>query len=144
MDKYEQYQQACDAIRKDNKDLLAEFEKALAASGLTRQTIGKHVGNMDFFLNEYLIYEELVEARDGIDRVDGFLGYWFIRKAMWASPTSIRENATSLKKFYAFMLDKGLIEAEDLAGLKKTIKEYMPEWQETMHRYDNISIDNDW
>ena len=31
-----------------------------------------------------------------------FLGFWFIRKAMWASQSSIKGNATSLKKLYTF------------------------------------------
>jgi len=51
-----------------------------------------------------------------------FLGYWFIKKAMWASQASIKSNAASLKKFYAFLLEKGLVEQEDLIELEETIK----------------------
>ena len=70
-----------------------------------------------------------------------FLGYWFIKKAMWASPASIKSNATSLKKFYTFMEEKKLIAIEDLNNLKRTIKEHMPEWLESLERYDDPSID---
>ncbi len=31
-----------------------------------------------------------------------FLGYWFIKKAMWSSPVQIKSNAASLKKFFTF------------------------------------------
>jgi site-specific recombinase XerD len=68
-----------------------------------------------------------------------FLGYWFIKKAMWASKSSIKSNATSLTKFYTFLLYKGLIDQDDLNELKATIKEEMPEWLETLKRYDDPS-----
>ena len=69
-----------------------------------------------------------------------FLGYWFIRKAMWASEASIRGNAASLKKFYKFLHEQGMVSEEDLDFLKETIKEEMPEWLATLSRYDDPSI----
>jgi site-specific recombinase XerD len=69
-----------------------------------------------------------------------FLGYWFIKKAMWASKASIKSNAASLKKFYTYLYERGSIEKEDLASLKETIKEEMPEWIATLERYDDPSI----
>jgi site-specific recombinase XerD len=48
-----------------------------------------------------------------------FLGYWFICKAMWASRASIKSNAESLKKFYAFMVAKGRVTQEDLPDLRR-------------------------
>jgi hypothetical protein len=62
--------------------------------------------------------------------VDDFLGYWFIRKAAWSSPASIRSNAASLKKFYGFMAERDLIEKDDLSDLNASIKEGMPVWLE--------------
>jgi len=44
--------------------------------------------------------------------------FWFIRKAMWASQSSIKGNATSLKKFYTFMHKKGLVDKKDLIDFK--------------------------
>jgi site-specific recombinase XerD len=73
-----------------------------------------------------------------------FLGYWFIKKAMWASKASIKSNATSLKKFYTFMYEKKMIDEEELNDLKETIKEGMPEWLETLDRYDNPSDEDVW
>jgi hypothetical protein len=46
-----------------------------------------------------------------------FLGYWFIKKAMWAKQSAIKSNAASLKKFYTFMHEKGLGIGEHLVSL---------------------------
>ncbi|MCI5140388.1 MAG: recombinase [Candidatus Electrothrix sp. ATG1] len=144
MDDYEKYERDCEKIRKANEKLLDEFETWLKAAGLSKKTINKHVGNLDFYLNEYLLYEDAIEAKDGAGDVGMFLGYWFIRKAMWASKSSIKSNATSLKKFYTFMHEKGLISKNDLTDLKQRIKEEMPEWLATLARYDDPSVENVW
>ena len=59
---------------------------------------------------------------------------------MWASAASIKSNATSLKKFYTYLYERGLVDKEDLDSLKETIKEEMPEWLATLGRYDDPSI----
>jgi site-specific recombinase XerD len=144
MDDYEKYEAECKKIRKDNDRILDEFYASLKAAGLSEKTIKNHVSNIDFYLNEFLLYDEATEAKDGAGDVGMFLGYWFIRKAMWASKSSIKSNATSLKKFYTFMHEKGLISKNDLAYLKQRIKEDMPEWLETLRRYDDPSVKNVW
>ena len=63
---------------------------------------------------------------------------------MWASQSSIRENAASLKKFYTFMHEKGLTEKDDLMDLKATIKAQMPEWLATVQRFDDLSVEDVW
>jgi site-specific recombinase XerD len=144
MSDYERYEVDCKRIRRANERLLNEFEAWLKSSGLSEKTINNHISNIDFYINEYLLYEDATEAKDGVNAVGMFLGYWFIRKAMWASPSSIRGNAASLKKFYAFLQQKGLIDKEDLNGLKQTIKEDMPEWLATLERYDDRSVEDIW
>ncbi|MCI5122936.1 MAG: recombinase [Candidatus Electrothrix sp. AR5] len=144
MDDYEKYEEDCKKIRKANEDLLDEFEAWLKSSGLSKKTIKNHLENIDFYLNEYLLYEDAIEAKDGASDVGMFLGYWFIRKAMWASKSSIKSNAASLKKFYTFMHEKGLIDKEELMDLKQMIKEDMPEWLENMGRHDDPSIEDVW
>ena len=91
-------------------------------------------------LVSFLLYSDAVPAKDGTAEVSSFLGYWFIRKAMWASPTSIKQNASSLKKFYTCMHERGHIDAEVLEELKETIREEMPEWVATVERYDDPDI----
>jgi site-specific recombinase XerD len=137
---YEQYEIECERIRESNGKLLADFEDWLRESNLADQTISKHVENIDFYINEYLLYEDAVEPQDGVSDVSMFLGYWFIRKAMWASASSIKSNAASLKKFYTFLHARGAVSQDDLDSLKETIKEEMPEWLATLARYDDPSI----
>jgi site-specific recombinase XerD len=144
MDDYQKYEEDCKKIRKANERLLNEFEMWLKSAGLSDKTINNHLSNIDFYVNEYLLYEDATEAKDGVDAVGMFLGYWFIKKAMWASKSSIKGNATSLKKFYTFMHEKGLIDKEDLTDLMQTIKKDMPEWLETLERYDNPSVEYVW
>jgi site-specific recombinase XerD len=140
LDDYEQYEIECERIRESNGKLLADFEDWLREANLADQTISKHVENIDFYINEYLLYEDAVEPQDGVSDVSMFLGYWFIRKAMWASASSIKSNAASLKKFYTFLHDRGAVSQDDLDSLKETIKEEMPEWLATLARYDDPSI----
>ena len=137
---YEKYERACEKVKKENAKLLADFKQWLSETGLAEKTIGQHVGNVDFYVNEFLLNEDAVPAREGASSVSTFLGYWFIRKAMWASPTSIKQIAASLKKFYTFMQGQGKISADELQDLMKTINEEMPDWLATLERCDDPDI----
>ena len=140
MNEYEKYEKDSKKIRTENKKLLKEFGNWLADSGLGKKTIKKHADNVDFYINEFLLYEEATPAKEGVDEIGYFLGYWFIKKAMWASKAHIKANAASLKKFYTFLAEKGDVKKEDLKELKQRIKEEMPEWLATLNRYDDPSI----
>jgi len=144
MDDFEKYEKDCQKIRKANDGLLNEFEVWLKSSGISKKTTNQHLSNIDFYINEFLLYEDATESKDGAIEVGMFLGYWFIRKASWASQRSIKMNATSLKKFYAFMHEKNFIDLESLADLKQTIKDDMPEWLATLRRYDDPAIEDVW
>ncbi len=144
MNDYEKYEEDCTKIREQNDLLLDSFETWLKSTGLSEKVINNHLSNIDFYVNDYLLYEDAIEAEDGVSDVGEFLGYWFIKKAMWASKSSIKGNAASLKKFYTFMHEKQLIDIEDLTDLKKTIKADMPKWLETLSRYDDLSIEDVW
>jgi site-specific recombinase XerD len=144
MDDYEKYQNACNKIRNANQRLLTGFEKWLRSSGITDATIDKHLANVDFYINEYLLHEDVTDAKDGFGAISMFLGNWFIRKAMWANRTTIKGNAASLKKFYTFMHEKGLVEEQDLLDLKQTIKAEMPEWLDVLRRFDDQANEDVW
>ena len=137
---YEKYERACKRIRKENAKLLADFEQWFSGKGLAEKTIRRHVENVEFYIDDFLLNEDAIPANEGASYISMFLGYWFIRKAMWASPSAIRENAASLKKFYTFMHEQGHIDADDLQDLKETIKEEMSEWVGTVERYDDPDI----
>ncbi len=134
------FEKDIEKIQDQNNILLKDFRKRLEKDGLSEKTISKHVTNSDFFINEFLVYEDAVPACEGIPQVSMFLGYWFIRKAMWASPAAIKENAASIKKFYAFLFELGEIDDKEFKELTRTIKEEMPDWIATMDRYDDPEI----
>jgi site-specific recombinase XerD len=139
-DDYEQYERECERIRESNQKLLDDFAGWLQQKGLSSKTIRKHTENIDFYINEFLLYEDTEEPQDGVGQVDMFLGYWFIKKAMWATAASIKGNIASLKKFYKFLHERGLVSKEDLDLLETTIKENKSEWLETLDRYDDPGI----
>ena len=132
---FEKWERESKRIRKENEALLEEFEFWLAKSGLGDATIRNHGGNVDFYINNYLLYADITEAKDGALDISDFLGDWFIRKAMWASKTHIKGNAASIKKFYTFLLQRGDIEKETLVELKAIIKEEMPDWLNIVSRW---------
>ena len=142
VDDYARYEAESARIRADNEKFLVEFAGWLRNSKLKDATIRKHVDNIDFYINEFLLYEDAIEAKDGTFQIGMFLGYWFIKKAMWSSQAQIRSNAASLKKFYTFMHERGLVSKADLEQMKENIKEELPEWLATMERYDNPSIES--
>jgi site-specific recombinase XerD len=142
MDEYDDFEAEIEKIQKENKVLLEKFATWLKEAGLSKKTITRHVSNIDFYINEFLVYEEPQWPEDGLIHIGYFLGYWFIKKAMWSSVAAIKANAASLKKFYAFMLEEDMIENEEFENLKKTIREEMPEWTATMRRYEDDSIED--
>ena len=140
---YETYEKERDAIRKVNGLHLQGFEKWLKNNGLSEKTIVRHVSNVDFYINEFLCYYDAQDVREGCYSVSGFLGDWFIRKAMWSSCSGIKSNAASFKKFYAYLLTVNGIEQKDYNVLCSTIKEDLPEWLGEMRRYDEMLYDED-
>jgi hypothetical protein len=125
---YEDHERQARAIREENIVLLSEFEAVLKAAGLAQKTIRRHLSNVDFYINDYLLYDGLNHARDGVTSVHGFFDWFFPKKAMWSSPEATRENAASLKKFYRFMLETGRMDVVDYAFLLQAVKEEMPNW----------------
>ena len=82
---YEQYTKTCQTIQKTNNRLLQLFEEALVKSGLKEKTINRHLSNVDFFLNEFLIRAGALPMEEGISMLDEYLGNFFIRKCMWST-----------------------------------------------------------
>lgn len=141
MSSYEDYERQSQAIRNENTAVLDAFQSWLHEKNLAESTVIKHRDNIDFYINEFLLYEEPKRPKEGVDEIRMFLGYWFIRKAMWANETSIRSNAASLKKFYDFMAERGEVTQDAVKEMKETIKEELPDWIETVRRYDDPSVD---
>ena len=125
-------------MRKQNEEILSDFEKYLIESGLTPKTISKHLDNIDFYINYYLLYDEFASPDKGHYRLDDFFCYFFPRKAMWSSTNSVKENITSLKKFYKYLNELSLITNDELKDMYSSIKADKEDW---LGLYDDESDD---
>ena len=128
---FDDHEALSNSIRKANDTYLALFLKELKAQSLSNKTISKHMDNVRFYLNEFLLYYEPVPMRKGMYEIDEFFGDWFPRKCLWASPTSVKENTASLKKFYGIMRKLEKISEEDHQELIRSINENKSLWIET-------------
>lgn len=120
-----------------NKKFIKEFEEWLKEKSLSEKTIRKHISNVDLFINDYLNYYDIETAEEGITSVYSFLNGWFIEKCMWATPYTTKEEAASIKKFYAYMSEKGYVEKEDYVSLCRILKDNMDEILDTLEAFDN-------
>ena len=120
----EDFERQCREIRQYNVPLLEEFRAWLTESGLTKKTISNHVGNVKFF-GEYLLSCDpplrLDQATDS--NITMFFGFWFPRKAMWASVESTKQNIASFKKFFKWMGETGKAPADVVEEALTTLKE---------------------
>jgi hypothetical protein len=141
---YKDYEQKCNEIQMRNKVYLEEFIEDLSKAGLKEKTINRHYNNVEFYINTYLLREEPLEMVSGTNDfyINDFLGYFFIRKCMWSTPSSIRSNAASIKKFYKSMFERGHIEKSDYTELIDTIKCNMDSWMEDCESYNDPDSPN--
>ena len=139
---YEEYEKECKEIKEENKIFLDMFLNHLKEQNLSEKTISKHYDNVEFYLNDYMLYEDARHMQDGVCMIDDFLGYFFIRKCMWSTPATIKSTAASIKKFYKYMSETDNIQKDDYLHLCEEIKEGMPEWTETCAEYNDPDADN--
>ena len=140
---FTEYENACKQIRQENAILLDGFVLLMHNQRLSPKTINSHRNNIEFFLNEFLLCEDAKQPSDGIAEIEEYFGDWFIRKAMWYTPGTIKSNATSLYKFYSYLAAIDKIPITALVELKEAIVLSMPEWQARCERYNEDDID-DW
>lgn len=139
---YDIYLEKCEDIKNTNNSLLEFFCDDLKKAGLTDKTINRHLSNVDFFINQYLIRTDALSMESGITMIDDFLGNFFIRKCMWSTPANIKTTATSIKKFYKCMLDHEKITKQDYELLCAIIKDSMDTWQEDCAVYNDPDLPN--
>ena len=128
-----------------NEKYLDIFEKEFQESGLSKKTINGHLSNVSLFLNDYLVYyQEDTKMEDAVGCVDDFLGYFFIRKCMWATPSSLKATAASIKKFYKCMVSNGLVNEYDYKHLCDELKENMDGYLQDLYDFDNFEDYDDY
>lgn len=134
---YKVWEKKAQKNNKRNEKFLEEFEEWLNEKGLAKKTIRKHLGNAELYINDYLNYYDAEKMEDGTSGIHGFLDGWFIEKCLWASKNSLKGTATSIKKFYECMSEKGYVTKENYEDLCRTIKDNMDEFLEEMEAFDN-------
>lgn len=135
---WEEYEQKSEEIRQRNEQYLNIFARNLENADLAGKTISKHLDNVDFYINEFLLREDLLEMKDGCGVIiNEYLGYFYIHKCMWSTPNNIKTIAASIKKFYKSMLDHGYVEKSAYKELCDEIKKNMSEWQQDCERFND-------
>jgi len=139
---YETYEEKTEEIQKNNDSYLEGFGEHLEAQGLSKKTINRHLKEVNFYINTFLLYYDDIEAKQGCYMIDEFLGNWFIRKVMWSNEASIKSNITSIKKFYKYLLDSAVIDKEDYDELCDTITQNKFVWLDLVKRYNDPREEN--
>lgn len=117
----EAYERLCEENRQRNTPFLQLFREDLVKAELSPKTIKRYVDNADFFLNTYLVYEEIVPMEQGFEKALTFLSTWMEYKCL-ASEEEIRKMGTTLKRFYKAMMEHGLIPEDNFEDLKAYVK----------------------
>ena len=77
-----------------------------------------------------MVFQRKREYVFSSEEVSGFFDWFFPRKAMWSSKASAKETAASLKKFYKYLTELGIVDPNGYTFLISEIKHNMPEWLE--------------
>ena len=140
---YEEYEIQCDKIREENERYLEKFQEDLIGQGLAEKTIRKHCGNVDFYINVYLLHEDTYSMNRGCGYlISDFLGYFLIRKCAWSTRGTIKTTAASLKKFYKSMMEHGNVDKENYEMFCDIVKSEMADWQNLCDQYNDPSCEN--
>ncbi|MEG1567522.1 MAG: hypothetical protein RR347_07550, partial [Anaerovoracaceae bacterium] len=105
--------------------------------------IEMHLFNVEFYINTFLNDINLLPMDQGFGKIAEFLGYWYIRNAMWSTCQSIKDSSVGIKKFYKCMMENNKIDGCDYKMLCGTIKTCMPEWLLAMEEYNDFDSDDD-
>lgn len=120
-----------DILLQQNSVYLHLFE--LDLQGLATKTIKRHLQNMDFFLNTYLLFDEAnpLSMQEGVNTIDDFLGYFLEEKTYFADSTK-RSFVTSLRKFYKSMAKYGKITPEQYEDVVESLQDGGAEYKELL------------
>ncbi|MGX6979187.1 DUF6933 domain-containing protein [Vagococcus elongatus] len=138
-DWFEGYEKIAEEIIENNQLVLEGFQRYLKDGlGLSDKVVRRHLGNVQFFIDEYLLYYGLHTPITDFYDVGGFLADFFPRKALWASASEIKSSGTALKKFYTFLSVVGVIDQAQLKEVKEIISEGIEVGLDTLEMMDNF------
>lgn len=110
------------------QEYLDLFWEYLVTQGIKEDTVRKQYTNIHFYLRDFCeIYYEC-DINETIHLLDEFFRDWFPRKAMWSTPNAVKENITSMNKFYKCLFENTIITKDVLNNYKSLVKENKIEW----------------
>lgn len=118
-----QWETHIEASIKNNEKLLAAFkEYTIAVKGLSEKTLKRHMENLGYYLNIYLIEYEQATPVNSTEAAGNFLSSFFVEKNLASSSASLKQCGSSLKKLYQFLCEAGEISKTDLTEINESIK----------------------
>ena len=117
------YRELFEEIKKNHRLILEDFRLYLTDyQSLSPKTVRRHVSNIDFFLNGFVTRYDVQTPISIIEsRLSEFLSDFYVDKFIDASVTGMKQNATSLKKFYQYLMDVNRIDKATHAQAKEAI-----------------------
>ncbi len=126
---------------KQNNQLLNEFEQYLYSQHLVKKTVAKHRDNIEFYINTYLLHDEIEKPEDNLNSIDMYFDYFLPNKTTFGSVSDTKSSIGSLKKFYKYLLELNRISKEDYNEMLQLIKNNKENW---FALYDDEFDDDDW
>jgi hypothetical protein len=124
-----------------NADLMKDFHAHLLASKVSARSAAAHLDRLSFFADVYLADYCNETLAEGYDAISGYLGDWFIRKAMWSDVGTMKQNIATFRAFYAYMNASGRLADDRLRELEEVIVNGSAIWLRHLKRYNDPRID---
>ena len=105
------------------------------------KTVKKHCDNIDFYINTYLLHDKIEKPEDNLNSIDMYFDYFLPRKTQFGSIYDTKNQITSLKKFYKFLLELNRITKNDYNNMLEMIKDNKQDWFAV---YDDENTEEDW
>ena len=122
-DKYIEWTEKVAQAEAYHYKLIIGFENWLQEKGSSAKTISKHVSNIEFFANQYLLRYEIKLIHENHNETINFLEGYFVDKCMWANTESMKSYISSFNKVYTYFNDKKMVSDIDLKILISKLKE---------------------
>ncbi len=128
--------------KKHNDAIIKEFEQSMKTSGLVKKTIRNHIQNVDLFVNDYMLIEE-IEFENWHDEIDEFFE-WAIRKNVVISQSSLRQFVSSIRKFYKFLFDTRKIDIKTSKKVNSVLREGVTDWSISVQQFEDELLADEW
>lgn len=124
MSAYDVYERKSKKRMSRNQKYIDTFKEDLISEGLSQKRVRNHIANVTSYLNWFIIdYRYCESMQEAVREVSGFLSYFIPDKYIGSTKNLIRENGTSLRKFYRCMAKHGYITEDAFRRVSEDISE---------------------